>query len=285
MNAFLIDSHGDLWSANSRDVRHAYDSPYSGGEFTAYAIRNLGFIGLHEFGASCHLKLNAAFVTEKALEACFQRVTARPSARYILSLQENGDRLDLFSSLADLFRSIECAVLRAKRAKLGDYLSAPIAQPQRPAIARLHEALRQAPVDFSDPERMSGLTRLIGAAFGNRFVIARASPERSTLTFDRIGDDLFTPYSEWRARAHGLPVSALPDPTYGEWVARSYYEALESQTALSERIDAIVRWPHAGKMRMRYRRVILPFVGASGAPQLISGTVDDVNIDLRIKSA
>ena len=36
---------------------------------------------------------------------------------------------------------------------------------------------------------------------------------------------------------------------------------------------------------MRYRRIILPFTGASGAPQLISGTADDVNIDLRIKSS
>ena len=48
---------------------------------------------------------------------------------------------------------------------------------------------------------------------------------------------------------------------------------------------AIVRWPHSGKQRMRYRRNILPFTGASGAPQLISGTADDVNIDLRIKSS
>jgi len=285
MSSLLIDSGGELWGADSRAVRTAFDSPFSGGEFTRYAVRNLGFIGVHAFGNSCHLRLRPEFVSKEALQTFYTWMKSRQFERYVLSLTNDEETMELHRSLSDVFRAVETAVLTSRRAQAGDFLAEPSRETLAPPIVTLLEALRENPLRRDDPEGAAELERLIRKTFGNRFVIVGTDGEKSKLTFGGIGEELFSPYQEWRSQAIGAPVARLPDPSYGAWVETSYRRALQTQEALSERVDAIVRWPHLGRARMRYTRIILPFKDPSGAPMLISGTRDDRSIDLRIRSA
>ena len=66
MALLLIDDQGHLWDGASRTLRASFDSPYSGGEFSDYAVTNLGFVAANAYGGSCQIRLRPNFVTDAA---------------------------------------------------------------------------------------------------------------------------------------------------------------------------------------------------------------------------
>ena len=56
MSLLLIDDQGEIWDGQSRKLRQSFGSPYSGGEFSDYAVANLGFVALNVYGGSCQVR-------------------------------------------------------------------------------------------------------------------------------------------------------------------------------------------------------------------------------------
>lgn len=117
---------------------------------------------------------------------------------------------------------------------------------------------------------------------GNRYVIVKRDPSNQRVVFHEFGDGMYAKYETWRMCAVGAPIEEQPDRDYGKWVADAYTEALVAQHPMIADIDAIVSWPHAGRARMRYKRVLVPIVSAAGAPMLLGGSLLDNRIDLRV---
>ena len=280
----LIDRDGELWDAKSRMLRAAFDSPFSGGDFTAYAIRNLGFIGIYIYGSSCQLVMRYDAVSNNAIATLFNWVRQHQFDRYVLSSVDPDQNLSLFTRPDHLLRSIdELGKLIKSKAK-PDYILQNIPAATVPEVRRLQELLTAHPIDFTNDSDLLQIRQFAEQAFGGRYVLANLKSDSNHLSFAQIGSELFRPYQEWRGCAIGGPVSNLPDQPYGRWVEASYFEALQTQAPLHQKIDAVVRWPHSGKARVRYERTILPVRSHHGLTGMISGTSINNSIDLRLES-
>jgi len=77
-------------------------------------------------------------------------------------------------------------------------------------------------------------------------------------------------------------VEEQPDRHFGRWVAGVYEDAAAANRPRIEDVDTIMRWPHAGRSRHRYKRLIFPFQTGDKPTFLIGGTIVDDMIDLRL---
>lgn len=73
-----------------------------------------------------------------------------------------------------------------------------------------------------------------------------------------------------------------PDRAYGRWVVDAYYDAVQSTAPRLDQVDAIVSWPQEGRLRMRYKRLIVPIRVSDQEVYLLGGSVVDDRIDLRV---
>ena len=73
-----------------------------------------------------------------------------------------------------------------------------------------------------------------------------------------------------------------PDAIYGRFVANGLREAAIRNEPMLNDIDALVRSPGRKEQRIRYTRLTLPVLGPENDRQLLSATLLDRGIDLRI---
>jgi hypothetical protein len=277
----LIDDQGHLWDGASRTLRASFDSPYSGGEFSDYAVTNLGFIAANAYGGSCQIRLRPNFVSESAHRSLTHWLSSGRIDRIVLSWLDHEWH-------HELLRSRETAVARvaelaeiAKRAQPNDFLAHAVTADELPESTALGILLRYWE-RLSEPEGHASLMSLLNKALGNRYVLVGKDKSTAKMVFREFGGGLFNHYGAWRSSGVGAPMDELPDQMYGRWIATAYSTALDSGAPRVDDVDAIVRWPHVGRTRMRYRRVIVPFSDDTGEPSILGGSIIDNRIDLRI---
>jgi hypothetical protein len=77
-------------------------------------------------------------------------------------------------------------------------------------------------------------------------------------------------------------VEDQPDYAYGQWVARAYRQVLETREPSLDDVDAVIAWPHQPRVSYRYKRLVVPFQGGNRSTLLLSATVIDSDINLRL---
>jgi hypothetical protein len=125
MSLLLIDDQGQFWRGESRQLRAAYDSPYSGGEFVEYAVKNLGFVAINVYGASCQLRLRPNFIGIRVVEALRDWLSATKIERVVLTTFETGWK-DEFVPAARIHSRLETLVESEKTEQLPDFLATPL---------------------------------------------------------------------------------------------------------------------------------------------------------------
>jgi hypothetical protein len=278
----LIDDQGQVWDGSSRQLRHAYDSPYSGGEFSDYAVVNLGFIATNVYGHSAQIRLRPNFTADAAFDALYRWLLSRRFDRVVLTwLGDTWNNEMLRSNQAALIR-LDDLIEVAKRQRPADFLSTKIAA----------DEIRRDPKLYSVMERWSRVTHgqqssevhsAINSILGNRYIICQEEGAGQRLFYKELGDGLFTDYDTWRTCAVGAPMEEMPDRTYGRWATSCYLDALKDMEPKIEKVDAIVHWPHSGRTRMRYQRLILPLALSDGSRIVVGGSLVDDRIDLRFR--
>lgn len=280
MPSQLIDDKGAVWPACSRRLRESFDSPYSGGEFVDYAVVNLGFAGVDTYNRACQVRVRPEFV-EPETAAALQAWLAQCGLERVVVTWFDGDwRRELMSSPAQAWRRLEHLLTQARPARPGDFVSRPVGQHELHARSPLGRIVGQWGY-YAVPAGRTALMGLLRQTLGDRYVIVREG-RGGRLVFAEFGSAMFADYDTWRMCAVGAPIEEQPDRDYGRWVADAYRETLaRGQPSIAD-VDAIVRWPHAGRCRMRYKRVIVPLASASDPPALLGGPLFDDRIDLRI---
>lgn len=281
MSLLLIDDQGTKWDGSSRQLRVAFDSPYSGGEFVQYAILNLGFIAINVYGASCQIRVRPAMVGDKALDALRQWLTQSKTARCVLSIYFSEWSSELIASPLLALSRVEQLVGESRRAQPQDFLARKV----DPNTIADYPVLAMLMREWNRLSNVSGqhvLLNKLKQAFDNRYVMVKKDMGQGSIVFNEVGNGLFTNYETWRACAIGAPVEEQPDRNYGRWIAHTYSDALRAPEPVLEDIDAIVRWPHSGRTRLRYKRLMLPLTHEDGSQLLLSASVMDNRIDLRI---
>ena len=64
---------------------------------------------------------------------------------------------------------------------------------------------------------------------------------------------------------------------------RLYREVCQDARAQLEDIDAVITWPQQPRKSYRYRRLVVPFEGERNSTMLLSATLMDPDINLRVK--
>lgn len=282
MSLQLIDDQGQVWDGSSRQLRHAYDSPYSGGEFSDYAVVNLGFIATNVYGHSAQVRLRPNFTADAALDSLYRWLMSRRFDRVVLTwLGDTWHNEMLRSNQAALIR-LDDLIEVAKRHRPEDFLSTTIAadEIQRdPKLLSVVERWQRVTMD----RHTSEVHTAINALLGNRYIICQEESAGKRLYYKELGEGLFTDYDTWRTCAVGAPMEEMPDRTYGRWATSCYLDALRDMEPKIEKVDAIVHWPHSGRTRMRYQRLILPLALSDGSRIVVGGSLVDDRIDLRFR--
>ena len=282
MSLLLIDDQGELWRGESRQLRAAFDSPFSGGEFVEYAVKNLGFVALNVYGRSIQVRLRPGFVTARAIAGLSDWLENSKLERMVLSRFEGGWRDEMVQA-AQILARIDELVPYAGQNGLKDYLSKPLPIDRvgnEPVVAQVCENWPS----LVEAHRTDTLVRLLRSVFKDRYVTVKSQPDRGKLTFHEFGEEMFPAYDVWRTCAVGAPIQEQPDRSYGRWISEVYSEAANGTMPHAAAVDAIINCPVRGRQRYRYRRLIFPLKTASDGQLLVGGSFDDPTIDLRIPS-
>ncbi len=282
MSLQLIDDQGQVWDGSSRQLRHAYDSPYSGGEFSDYAVVNLGFIATNVYGHSAQIRLRPNFTADAAFDSLYRWLLSRRFDRVVITWLGDGWKNEMLRSNQAALIRLDDLIEVAKRHRPEDFLSTNISKEEihrDPALSSVMNKWTNA-IGDDGPKSVHSA---INSVLGNRYIILQQDNTGQRLLYKELGDGLFTDYDTWRTCAVGAPMEEMPDRTYGRWAAGCYLDALNEMQPRIENVDAIVQWPRSGRTRMRYRRLILPLTTPDGGRIVVGGSLVDDRIDLRFR--
>lgn len=283
MLQLMIDDQGEIWRGDSRELRCAFDAPHSGGEFTEYAIKNLGFIAINVFGSSCQARLRPELITQRAVLTLLEWIAGTRLDRMVVSTFEKDWQSELLR-MSDVPRRLMELVALSAQARPDDFLAdtlAPSSIKNRPLLSGLVDEWPQIAKQFE----LEALARLLRTVFRERLVVVKLQDDTAQPVFHQVGKGLlYSEYDTWRSSAIGEPIEDQPDRLFGKWVADVYRDAATNPRPKIEAVDVIMRWPHAGRSRHRYKRLILPFQSPDATRFLFGGTIVDDTIDLRVHS-
>ena len=282
MSLQLIDDQGQLWDGSSRQLRHAYDSPYSGGEFSDYAVVNLGFIATNVYGHSAQIRLRPSFTADAAYDALYRWLLGRRFDRIVLTWLDSTWRNEMVRSNQAALIRLDDLIEEAKRQRPEDFLSTLVSRDEIRRDTTLTELIHKWSSATTD-NRPEAVGAAVNSILGNRYAIVQQDLMNNRLLYKELGDGLFTSYDTWRTCAVGAPMEEMPDRAYGRWVKGCYNNALETMEPTIEKVDAIVHWPHSGRTRMRYQRLILPLALSDGSRIIVGGSLVDDRVDLRFR--
>jgi hypothetical protein len=285
MLLLLIDDQGEVWRGESRRLREAFDSPFSGGEFVEYAIKNLGFVALNVYGTSCQVRLRPKFIGEATREALRRWLRDRRVERIVLSYFETRWVDELVVPRALDARLDTLGLTRTGRA--GDFLMRPLPVDNAPRMVVSNSRLPVADLmrkwsQLISEYESANLLRVLRSAFNERFVIVQRPSGGERVLFSEFGEQMYFRYDTWRECAIGAPITEQPDRAYGRWIHDAYNATMASKKPSYEAVDAILHWPDIGRARRRYRRILFPFQESQSGQMLFCGSLEDTTVDLRV---
>ncbi|MBO0764231.1 MAG: hypothetical protein J2P50_06560 [Hyphomicrobiaceae bacterium] len=272
----LFDDRGETWAAQSPELQRRLHCVQDDDVPTGL-VRNLGFVAGRTLSNNAALRLHGELVSDVALAAAFYWLSDCRPARVLIDFVEP-------SRPAEVCTSAEAAIARLVDLTRGRDFNRHVAE---------------QPCSINDLPAGSPLRGLLGLWASNsggfneeayfeyaarrllkRFLVVRQNLANA-LVIDRIGDGLRVPEREWFKSALGRPIEEQPDTPYWRWVARVQRAALQTNNPVLSDIDASIYWPSRGRVRRRYRRLLLPCTTREGTRLLFSANSSESRIALR----
>jgi hypothetical protein len=240
-------------------------------------VRNLGFVAGRRFGDGATVRLHLELVSDIALAAAYYWLYDCRPARVLIDFVGTRRPAEVYTSAgAAIARLIELTCDR----DIGRHIAEkPCSVDQLPAVSPLRGLLElwvENAGFFDEPAFLEYASRRLL----KRYLIVRQD-DTGALVFDTIGDGLHVPDRSWFTSAIGRPIEEQPDTQYWRWVARIQRAALQSRCPVLSDIDASIYWPSLGRVRRRYRRLLLPCTAADGARLLFSANSSEGRVALR----
>jgi hypothetical protein len=284
MQTLLFDDKGEQWDATSRLLADELHSSLPSRELSSYAVRNLGFIAASEQNGSLRLSLRPAIVSPMALSGLLYWIFDRTIERALISFLDKEWSHELLRTKDEVVHRLLARTRREEEDRRGDFL-----QRQKP----LHDLPRTSPLravldawsacnGHYDPER---LYPMLQKAINGRFFLVEAFSTKPSLVVREVGEGYTGNALYWLSRSKGLRVEDQPDHAYGKWVTTHYREVVNARAPSLQDVDAVITWPQQPRIGYRYRRLVVPFETGSDSTLLLSATIIDPNINLRVKGA
>jgi hypothetical protein len=275
----LFDDRGDTWAAHSPELQRRLHC-FHDQDLAAGLVRNLGFVAGRTLGRNAAVRLHLEIVSDIALAAAFYWLSDCDPGRVLIDFVGVPRPAEVCTSagaaiarLVDLTRGREFGRhVAEKPCSVGDL---PAGSPLRGLLELWASKGGRYDPAFSE----YAARRLL-----KRYLIVRQSSAKG-LVIDGIGEGLHVPDRGWFRSAIGRPIEEQPDAPYWRWVARIQRTALHSNSPVLTDIDASIYWPSLGRVRRRYRRLLLPCTAPDGSRLLFSANSSESRIALRGKVA
>lgn len=253
----LIDETGEVWPAASLDLRRRLFCLAYPGDLTRDIIRNLGCIGVDVAHSRVSIRLHQRNVSSAAISSLLFWLSDHHPAQVLLSYEGDArgpeivgtfeaaiGRLGVIELKAQQGRHIKAQHVRLEASSLGKPLGEVFdfwrARQGRCEISQLMTLGR---------EKLSG--RCVAVAVDGLRIID-------------LGEGLLIPDQKWLATARDQRLDRHPDAGYASWVAESYQAVAESGRPDLVDVDAEIFWPSAGRVRRKYRRLLMPCLSEAG---------------------
>ena len=280
MQTQIIDDNGHFHDPNAPSFRARLNAGASGDALTDYTIRNLGFIAVAKDRAAARIKLKPDRISPIAFAALMYWLADQRAERVMLSRLEATWQHELLGDGAASAAKLMHVFRESRRPRAGDFLREPAevnsTDPQNPLLALMR--LRD---EYGAQLDHARLAPVLNSALGGRFTVIHAAPGHDRLTIEKVGHGLSVEAGYWLQRSVGARVEDAADSDFGAWASAHYREVLKSGVPALDNIDVVVDWPHAGRRRYCYKRLLLPIAAKNNQRGLLCATLQDRSIDLR----
>jgi len=273
----LFDDRGHTWAAHSPELRRQLHCYRHDPDFTSGLVRNLGFVAGRASGTNAAVRLHLDVVSDIALAAAFYWLSDCDPARVLIDFVGATRPAEVCTSAgAAIARLVDLTSGRDFGRHVAEKPWAVDQLPTKSPLLGLVELWASNGGRFD----RQGFFDYAGRRLLKRFLVVRESAAKG-LVIDTIGDGLHVPDRAWFKSAVGRPIEEQPDTSYWRWVARIQREALHSNSPVVSDIDASIYWPSLGRVRRRYRRLLLPCTAADGTRLLFSANSSERSVALR----
>jgi hypothetical protein len=273
----VFDDRGNIWPAHSPVLRRQLYCFSQSDDLPQGLARNLGFVAGCHSGSNASLRLQLDLVSDIALAAAYYWLADCEPRRVLIDFLGP-------SRPAEVFPSAEAAIARLVKLTRDREVSRHVAE--KPCS--IDELAAGSPLRGLVELWARNGGRYDAAAFCayatrrllKRFLIVRQD-DAYGLVIDTIGEGLHVPERDWFRSAIGRPIEHQPDAPYWRWVAQIQRSALQANDPVVSDIDASIFWPSLGRVRRRYRRLLLPCTARDGTRLLFSANSAEGRVMLR----
>lgn len=262
----VFDDRGNAWPGHSPELRRGLHCFRYDEDLQTGLVRNLGFVAGRSVGRSAAVRLQLDLVSDVALAAAYYWLSDCQPARVLI------DYLGT-PRPAEVFTSAEAAISRLVRLMRDRELTRNVTENPCPvdqlAIGSPLRGLVELWSSNGGRYDAAAFREYASRRLLKRFLVVRQSGAEG-LVFDTIGDGLHVPDRDWFKSAVGRPIEQQPDAPYWRWVAQIQRAALQADEPVLSDIDASIYWPSLGRVRRRYRRLLLPCTRKDGVRLLFS---------------
>lgn len=277
--AYSIDEQGEVspWRA---DAPPAHAVRYLD-ESTARAVRDLGHTVWSVTPHGVHVCIRPSLMSAAAAERLLAWLRNPMPARCALWFWADGAwHYELHWSLGLAAFRIETlldAHARAQRRLLRSrqlrFSTLRTDHPEAAALAGAMDAWRELR-HASDADAIARTA----SALGNRWVLV-APRSDGDFAIEQAGHWPSPYVVRWLATNRGRSISSLPDQDFARNCVRGLRQVAASGEPLLEAVDCLAHWTGFGRVRSRFRRIVLPFDTPRGVA-LLSGSILDPSIDM-----
>lgn len=251
----LIDREGEAWSADSAALRRRLMTDRRGESLNSFLVRSLGYVHISPRRSSCVVTLSersahpvavvgtVQWMVEYSIERVALKWVSRPNSPLILVHRNHA--IKLLGSCADAWAE------RAQRfsARQININSSAFAMP----VAQLEKIVA---TDMDEQLQYGRLCNLLGSHF---LISRRSGRSPDEFVVDKSGPAL-REYNYLIGRLErGMPLTAVQDKAYGEWIARSYSEAAARRTPVAHYVEATIGGGTPTPVRLSYQRLLFPY--------------------------
>ncbi len=278
----LIDPEGTIVDAD-RLTRRLEGLPNSVAVLN-YVVETIGLVWLETIEKGCRIYLHPQKIQSAMEAALYRTLLEQQPQRVLVSYAIGAGQHKIYASAAEAIAGIASVLWEQRPQRSSRFASRPVDLATLkgfPSLQHLLDAYRASEGSIDLLQRQD----LLANVLQSRFLIVERVGREDTLLIRAIGSGYRAFDTNWSAKSVGMPLDEQPDVDYGTWLSRGYLGVLARKKAQAEEVDAIIYRPRYGRRRFTYRRLMLPFATADGRQLVLSTSVSDPSIDLRLDQA
>jgi hypothetical protein len=275
----LIDPEGTIVDAD-RLLRRLAGLP-NGVAILDYVVETIGLVWLETIERGCRIHLHPKKIQSAMEAALYRTLLEQQPQRVLVSFAIGAGRHRIYASAAEAIAGIASVLWEQRPQRSSRFASRPIdlaTLKEFPSLQHLLDAYRASDGSVDLLQRQD----LLANELQSRFLLVERVGREDTLLIRAIGSGYRAFDMSWSAKSVGMPLDEQPDVDYGTWLSRGYLGVLARKQAQADEVDAIIYRPRYGRRRFTYRRLMLPFANANGRQLVLSTSVTDPSIDLRL---